>query len=191
GCTGGSRCPGRAGPLRAMCPAALGLAGRAQAAEPRHRIVVSAVKPIDADRLADSMRAYLDEFSVDVVTAPAAVEAELRAQLDATSATGADVRAIASIRVGDVRPGTIAIVLVDRLSGKSLGAARARPPRDEDLYRAVALKVQALLRSAFYERQAQLQSEAPALGRLVAAQVAPPLPRRLFLDAGYAVVAFP
>ncbi|MDB4967826.1 MAG: hypothetical protein JWN44_3515 [Myxococcales bacterium] len=162
----------------------------ARAAE-RPRVVVTAVAPVDADRLAEAMRAYLDEFAVDVVTAAASTDTELRAQLDATKATGADVRAVAAIRVADARAGTVEIALVDRLSGKALIATLARPPRDEDLYRAVALKVQALLRSSLYERHETLATEAPELNRLVAAPVAPARPRRWSLDAGYALVSFP
>ncbi|MCA1663464.1 MAG: hypothetical protein LC659_04210, partial [Myxococcales bacterium] len=175
--------------MRLVCVAAMMLACSADAAE-RYRIVVTAVAPIDAERLAESMRAYLDDFAVDVVTAPASTDAELRAQLDATNASGANVSAIASIRVAARSTGTVEIALVDRLSAKALVAALARPPRDEDLYRAVALKMQALLRSALYERHESLAIEAPALGRLVAAPVAPP-PRRWSLDVGYALVSFP
>ncbi|MCU1281624.1 MAG: hypothetical protein JWM53_5170, partial [bacterium] len=63
------------------------LAGGAGAAE-RQRIVVTAVAPLDADRLAEAMRAYLDEFAIDVITAAASTDADLRAQLDATGAAG-------------------------------------------------------------------------------------------------------
>ncbi|MCU1280964.1 MAG: hypothetical protein JWM53_4510, partial [bacterium] len=41
------------------------------------------------------------------------------------------------------------------------------------------------------ERHESLVKEAPELGRLVAAPVAPPRPRRWSLDAGYALVSFP
>lgn len=74
---------------------------------------------------------------------------------------------------------------------KALVATLARPPRDSDLYRVLALKMQALLRSALFERREALATEAPALSRLVAAPVAPPRPRRLALDVGYALVSFP
>ncbi len=171
--------------------AAMLLAYSAAAHAGRYRVVVTAVAPIDADRLAEAMRAYLDEFAVDVVTAPASTDAELRAQLDATNASGAQLSAIASIRVAGGRSGTVEIALVDRLGDKALVAALARPPRDADLYRALALKMQALLRSALYERREALATTAPALSRLVAAPIAPPRPRRWSLDAGYALVSFP
>src|SRR5947209_2672108 len=86
----------------------------------RYRVVVTAAPPIDADRLAEALRAYLDDFSVDVVTAPAAMDNELRAQLDATVASGALLGAIVSIRVAGGRAGAIEIALVDRLDDKAL-----------------------------------------------------------------------
>ena len=168
------------------------LASSIAAGAERYRVVVTAAPPLDADRLAEAMRAYLEEFSVDVVTAPAALDDDLRAQLDATNASGAQVGAIVSIRVAGGRSGTIEIALVDRLDAKALVATLSRPRRDSDLYRALALKMQALLRSALYERREALAAEAPSLGRLVAAPVASPRPRRrLALDAGYALVSFP
>ena len=167
------------------------LASSIAAGAERYRVVVTAAPPLDADRLAEAMRAYLEEFSVDVVTAPAALDDDLRAQLDATNASGAQVGAIVSIRVAGGRSGTIEIALVDRLDAKALVATLSRPRRDSDLYRALALKMQALLRSALYERREALATEAPSLGRLVAAPVASPRPRRLALDAGYALVSFP
>ncbi len=174
-----------------VCIAAMLLASSIAAGAERHRVVVTAAPPIDADRLAEAMRAYLDEFSVDVVTAPAAIDDDLRAQLDATNASGAQVGAIVSIRVAGGRAGTIEIALVDRMDDKALVTTLSRPPLDSDLYRALALKMQALLRSALYERHEALAAEAPALSRLVAAPVASPRPRRLALDAGYALVSFP
>jgi hypothetical protein len=177
--------------VRVVCIAAILLACAVVGAAERYRVVVTAVSPIDADRLAEAMRAYLDEFAVDVITAPASTDAELRAQLDATNASGAQLSAIASIRVAGGGSGTVEIALIDRLGGKALVASLARPPRDADLYRALALKMQALLGSALYERREALATEAPALSRLVAAPVAPPRPRRWSLDAGYALVSFP
>lgn len=88
------------------------LAGSIAAGTERHRVVVTAAAPLDADRLAEAMRAYLEEFSVDVVTAPAALDDDLRAQLDATNVSGAEVGAIVSIRVAGGRSGTIEIALV-------------------------------------------------------------------------------
>jgi hypothetical protein len=177
--------------VRVVCIAAMLLASSILAGAERYRVVVTAAPPIDADRLAEAMRAYLEEFSVDVVTAPAALDDDLRAQLDATNASGAHVGAIVSIRVAGGRSGAVEIALVDRMDEKALVATLSRPPRDSDLYRVLALKMQALLRSALYERREALATEAPALGRLVAAPVASQRPGRLALDAGYALVSFP
>jgi hypothetical protein len=105
--------------------------------------------------------------------------------------SGAQVGAIVSIRVAGGRSGAIEIALVDRMDDKALVATLSRPPRDSDLYRVLALKMQALLRSALYERREALATEAPALSRLVAAPVASARPRRLTLDAGYALTSFP
>jgi hypothetical protein len=63
--------------------------------------------------------------------------------------------------------GSIEIELVDLATEKALVTAVPRPPRDEDLYRALALKIRALLRSTFSESPERLASRG-AVARLVA-----------------------
>ena len=74
-----------------------------------------------------------------------------------------------------------------------------RPERDEDLYRALALKIQAVLRATLSEARADLDPRS-SLGRLVAEPAraarrkrAAPAARtpQLALDTGYGVVSFP
>src|SRR3954469_8210558 len=131
---------------------ALGVArpARAEDAAPdveRPVLVVTATPPLDVERLADAVRAYLDELQVEVRAAPAPPAGELRGELAATARVGAAVRAWAVVRVADGAPGSVELEIVDRLTDKALLATVPRPRRDEDLYRAVALKVQALLRA--------------------------------------------
>jgi hypothetical protein len=170
------------------------LAGQAgDAGSARPVLVVTAAAPLDGERLADALRAYLDEFHIDVRTAPAAPQGDLRAELAATADIGAAVRAWAVVRIADGAPGSAEIELVDRVTTKSLVATVLRPRRDEDLYRAVALKVQALLRATLAEPGAALSSS-PALTRLAGA--AAPETRtwaeeRFSLETAFAVVAFP
>jgi hypothetical protein len=154
-------------------------------------LVVTATAPLDAERLADALRAYLDEFQVDVRTAPAAPGGDLRGELAATAGIGAAVRAWAVVRVADGTPGSAELELVDRVTGKSLVTSVPRPRRDEDLYRAVALKVQALLRATLAEPSPRV-STSPALSRLAAPPpTSPPAAeRRLALETSFALVAF-
>ena len=159
----------------------------------RHRVLVTAAPSVDAERLAYALRTYLEGFSIEVLTAPAQAAADLRDQLAATNSAGADVRAIAAIRV-DAGAGTVEIQLVDRVSQKSLMTVVARPSRDEDFYRTVALKVQALLRSALFEQVEQLKTSAPELVRLVAPPApapTPSAPHRISIEAAYALASFP
>jgi hypothetical protein len=128
-------------------------------------VVVTAEAPLDEQRLADALRAYLDEFHVEVRTAPAAPTSDLRAELAATARIGAAVRAWAVVRIANGEPGSAEIELVDRVTDKSLVTSLPRPRRDEDLYRAVALKVQALMRATLAEPDAPVAAS-PALVRL-------------------------
>jgi hypothetical protein len=118
--------------------------------EPQVVVVMSAA-PIDSQRLADAMRTYLSEFRVEVRTAPPGNQSDLRRELAETRQAGDAVRAIAVIRVASAHRDTIDIELIDRLTDKALLATIPRPRGDEDLYRSVALKVQALMRSTLSE----------------------------------------
>lgn len=155
-------------------------------------LVVTAAPPLDAERLADALRAYLDEFRVDVQTAPAAPRGDLRDELAATDGIGAAVRAWAVVRIADGAPGNAEIELVDRVTGKSLVTSVPRPRRDEDLYRAVALKVQALLRATLAEPSPRVASS-PVLASLAAPSAPAPVEsdRRFALETAFALVAFP
>jgi hypothetical protein len=89
---------------------------------------------------------------------------------------------------------------VDLATDKALVVGVPRPERDEDLYRALALKIQAVLRATLSEARGALDPRS-SLGRLVAeggarppppeAPPPPAHPPQLALDAGYGLVAFP
>lgn len=179
----GSAVAGNARVGRAAAPAEVNLE--------RPIVVLTASEPLDAERLADALRTYLDEFAVDVRTAPAVPRGELRAELEATAGLGAPVRAWAVVRIADGAPGSAEIEVVDRVTGKSLVTDVPRPPRDEDLYRAVALKVQSLLRASLAEPSPAVASS-PVLARLSA--VSAPAPAEVHvsgLEAALAIVGFP
>jgi hypothetical protein len=165
-------------------------APRAEVNLDRPLVVLTASAPLDPERLADALRAYLDEFAVEIRTAPAAPRGDLRAELAASDGLGASVRAWAVVRLADGAPGIAEIEIVDRVTAKSLVSDLPRPPRDEDLYRAVALKVQALLRASLAEPNARVAGS-PVLGRLAATTAPPPEEHRLGLETSFAVVAFP
>jgi hypothetical protein len=185
----------------ALLAATLGVlvAGTARAGEEVDRggvrldrpiVVLTAAEPLDAERLADALRTYLDEFSVDVRTAEAAPRGDLRSELATNAGIGAAVKAWAVVRIADGAPGTAEIEVVDRVTTKSLVTSVPRPRRDEDLYRAVALKVQALLRASLAEQSPGVASS-PSLTRL-SASVAPRAgeDRRFALETSFTVVGF-
>jgi hypothetical protein len=155
-------------------------------------LVVTAAAPLDAERLADALRAYLDDFAIDVRTAPAAPPGDLRAELSATAEIGANARAWAVVRLDDQTPGNAEIELVDRETAKSLVTIVPRPRRDEDLYRAVALKVQALLRATLAE-PTDTPTRPPALARLAATPASSPAwgRQRLAFETAFAWSALP
>jgi hypothetical protein len=135
-------------------------------------VVVTAAPPVDAQRLADALRAYLGDLGVRVEAAPAEpaepVEpGDLRRQLLEARRAGEAVRAVAVIRAEAGAVGAIEIELVDLATEKALVTSVPRPPRDEDLYRTLALKIRALLRSTFSESPERLASRG-AVARLVA-----------------------
>ncbi len=172
-----------------MC--AVLLAATAGGAE-RHALLVTASPSLDVERLADLLRTYLDGYSVDVRTAAASEALELREQLAATEAAGEGVRAIASVRVAAADASTLEIQLVDRLTKKALVTRVPRLGRDEDLYRALALKVQALLRATLSEEGSRIAQSAPALAPLVLAAAPPkPVPHRISLEVSYVLSSFP
>ncbi len=171
-------------------------------------VVVTAAAPLDSQRLADALRTYLDEFGIRVQVAPATAGGDLRTQLDDARQLGESVRAVAVVRAERETRGEIEVELYDLATDKALVASVRRPARDEDLYRTLALKVQAILRATLSEARGDLQPESP-VSRLLAAPGAaatvtvpesitsepsagraPPSPR-LALATGYAIVAFP
>jgi len=178
---------------------------RAQAAV--DQIVVTAAPSIDAQRLADALRVYLDEFGIRVDTRAAGEADDLRKRIDDARQLGEALRAVAVVRAEHGARGSIEIELIDLATDKALVVSVPRPERDEDLYRALALKIQAVLRATLSEARADLDPRS-SLGRLVAddrpraatvvapqpatAAAAEPAPAaHLALDVGYGIVAFP
>jgi hypothetical protein len=120
-------------------------------------VLVTASAPLDSQRLADALRSYLDEYGIRVAVAAAESSADLRKQLAEERRLGEAVRAVAVVRAERFTPGTIEIEIMDLATEKALVATVPRPVRDEDLYRALALKIQAILRSTFSEGRAQME----------------------------------
>ena len=172
---------------------------RLQAAD---QIVVTAAPSIDAQRLADALRVYLDEFGIRVETRGAGGEADdLRKRIDDARQLGEALRAVAVVRAEHGARGSIEIELIDLATDKALVVSVPRPERDADLYRTLALKIQAVLRATLSEARGDLDPGS-SLGRLVAqappapvTTAAPPPPPehapQLALDVGYGMVAFP
>jgi hypothetical protein len=131
-------------------------------------VVVTAAAPLDSQRLADALRTYLDEFGIHVQVAPATAGGDLRSQLDDARLLGESVRAVAVIRAERETRGEVEVELYDLATDKALVAAVRRPVRDEDLYRTLALKIQAILRATLSEARGELQPGSP-VGRLLAA----------------------
>jgi hypothetical protein len=161
------------------------------------QVVVTTAPSMDAQRLADALRVYLDEFGIRVETRAAADGTDLRARLDEARRLGEAVRAIAVVRAEHGARGVVEIELIDLATDKALVVSVPRPERDEDLYRALALKIQAVLRATLSEAKAGLDPRS-SLGRLVAdggggaAPESPSPPRvPVALDVGYGVVSFP
>jgi hypothetical protein len=153
-------------------------------------VIVSAMAPLDGQRLGDALAAYLDERGVKVELAPAVEAAALEDRIAALRAAAAAAHALAAVHVQ--RAGaSIQIDLVDMVTDKSLLSIASTPRRDEDLYRTVALKIQALLRATASEPEAGVEAS-PPMARL-AAEGAPPAAAeaaRLSLRAGYALWTF-
>jgi hypothetical protein len=159
------------------------------------RIVVTTAPPLDSQRLADALRVYLGEFGISVEVAPADQTDDLRQRIADARQLGESVRAVAVIRAEPGTPDEVGIELTDLATDKTLIATMRKASRDEDLYRTLALKIQAILRATLSEARATLDPHS-AVGRLVsespptiAAPAAPsppaPPPGPLALQAGY------
>jgi len=159
---------------------------------PAAEVVVAAEPSLDAERLADALRVYFAGFGIRVEPRAGLDATDLRKRLDDAHRLGETVRAVAVVRVGASDAGAIEIELVDLATDKTLLLAVPRPPRDEDLYRALALKIQAVLRATLSEARAALDPQS-SLGRLVAEKDEPPrvAQARLALDVGLGLLAFP
>ncbi len=129
------------------------------------RIVVTTAPPLDTQRLADALRVYLNEFGITVDVAPPDQTDDLRQRIADARRLGESVRAVAVIRA---EPGTdeVGIELTDLATDKTLIATMPKTARDEDLYRALALKIQAILRATLSEARGTLDPRS-AVGRLV------------------------
>jgi hypothetical protein len=159
------------------------------------QVVVTAAPSIDAQRLADALRVYLDEFGIRVGAGAAAEAGDLRKRLDDARQLGEAVRAVAVVRAEHGARGAVEIELIDLATNKALVVSVPRPERDEDLYRALALKIQAVLRATLSEARGDLDPGS-SLGRLVAQGAPAPTPApaahaAVALDAGYGFVSFP
>ncbi len=169
-----------------------------RAAQPGIDVAVTATAPIDAQHLADVLRAYLDEYGVRVESAAATEPGDLRRQLADARQLGERVRAMAVVRVsggeGSGGHGTVEIDIVDLATEKVLITEVPRPQRDEDLYRALALKIQASLRATLSEAPERL-GPGTGLARLVGSGPAAPAQDqpvgRLAVETGYLLFAFP
>jgi hypothetical protein len=171
--------------------ALLALADAAGAAPPPD-VVVTTTAAVNSERLADALRTYLGDYGVRVGVgdAEAASGGDLRHQLGEARRLGEAVRAIAVVRAEAATSGMIEIEVVDLATEKALVASVPRPARDEDLYRALALKIQALLRSTLSEAPEKLAPDSgPA--RLAESNAPAPTAPRLSLDTGYTAVSFP
>jgi hypothetical protein len=162
------------------------------------QIVVTATPSMDAQRLADALRVYLDEFGIRVEARAAGEADDLRKRIDDARQLGESLRAVAVVRAEHGARGFVEIELIDLATDKALVVSVPRPARDEDLYRALALKIQAVLRATLSEARADLDPRS-SLGRLVAERGGrpaveprpPPAPAQLALDVGYGLVLFP
>jgi len=182
---------------------ALGQDGATEPASPAPvPIIVTPVAPLDAQRLADAVRAYLDDVAIRVEPRPSAAADGLRQRLDDARRLGQTARATAVVRVERVipagEPGEIEIELIDLTTNEALIATIAAPVRDEDLYRALALKIQAMLRVRWSGAPPGPGGEGRAFNgtagpdaTLASSTFLASAPSALSLDAGLAVMSFP
>jgi hypothetical protein len=154
------------------------------------RIVVTAGGTLDAQRLSDALRVYLGELGMQIETAPSEAAGDIRARMTADRQLGESVRALAVVHAAGDSPDAVEIELDDLTTQKTLIASVPRPPRDEDLYRTLALKIQALLRATLSEARGSLDPRSAA-GRLAADETLAASPAsdnlsgRLALEVGY------
>ena len=189
------RASGKIRPVLALCAIVIAFGGSPGAPD----VVVTAAPPVDVERLADALRTYLVDYGIRVDTASvgAAPEGDLRRQLGEVRRTGEAVRAVAVVRAETRSPGSIEIELVDLATEKTLLTTVPRAARDEDLYRALALKIQALLRSTLSEEPGRLAAGSGLARWAEPPRVAAPAPvvetasLGLSLETGYAGVSFP
>jgi hypothetical protein len=155
------------------------------------KIVVTTAPPLDTQRLADALRVYLSEFGIEVEIAAPDETSDLRQRIADARRLGESVRAVAVIRAERGTPNEVDIELTDLATDKTLIATMPKAARDEDLYRTLALKIQAILRATLSEARAQIDPRS-AVGRLVS-EGAPPVatpvasgpPGPLEVEAGY------
>ena len=164
---------------------------------PTHTLV-TAVAPLDAQRLADALHAYLQDEEIRVVTLPADKTDGLRQQFEDARRLGREAQATTVVRVerdvSDGPAGDVEIELVDLTTDEVVIATVVSPARDEDRYRALALKIQALLRARWSSTPgvfAATEREVGGPETLVSSRFAPGRPSALVLDVGLAVVSFP
>jgi hypothetical protein len=161
------------------------------------KIVVTTTPPLDAQRLSDALRVYLDEFGIRIENASIAEANDLSQRIADARRLGESVRAVAVIRAGRGTTDEVEIELVDLQTQKTLLATVTKPTRDEDLYRTLALKIQAILRATLSEARGSLDPKS-AVGRLVSEPTEPPAPAPpprppgpLTIEAGYDAASFP
>ncbi len=167
------------------------------ALQPQPRIVVTAAGTLDAQRLSDALHAYLGDVEIEVENAPPGETGDIRQRMAEARQLGESVRALAVIHAQGDSLDEIEIELDDLTTQKTLIATVRKPPRDEDLYRTLALKIQSLLRATLSEARDTLDPASPA-GRLAAQseisvsaspsappQSDDPLAGRLALETGY------
>lgn len=161
-------------------------------------VVVSAAPPVDGQRLGDAMRAYFGDARLRIEIAPPPLDRpDLRQELAEARGLGEGTRALAVVRVRPRAGGadTIEIEIVDLATDKVVLAAIPRAARDADLYRALALKIQALLRATLSEAPDRIEPRSALAGIAGAgpsASSSPSFPpARATLETGYALFAFP
>lgn len=162
---------------------------------PTAAVVVTAGASVDPQRLADAMRTYLDEYGIHIENAGAVPPGDLQRRLAEAHRLGESMRALAVVCAESGARGSIEIQLVDLATEKALIAEVPRPAHDEDLYRALALKIQAILRATLSEAPDRL-APGSTVARLVSSPPSPmasawPEPARWAIETGYALVAFP
>lgn len=158
---------------------------------PPERIVVTATGPVDAQRLSDALAVYLGDFGIDVQSTPSDDAGDLRARMAAARRLGESVRAVAVIHAAGDSPDAVEIELDDLTTHKTLIASIPKPAREQDLYRTLALKIQALLRATLSEARGSLDPRS-ASGRLAseptlvaAGPARDPAEARLSVETGY------